>query len=107
MGQPAAGWALVALGAPMLAGPVRELRAELGLPRLGTRAAIFGEQDRTRWPAFHGYSPAVLPRPADWRPGLEVVGYWWPPRPAGWSPPPDLDIFINKGPPRYSSGSAA
>ena len=98
-GNRAAGWALVAMGAPTLAGPVRELRAELGLPRLGTRAAIFGEQDKARWPAFHGYSPAVLPRPADWRPGLEVVGYWWPPRPAGWSPPEDLDAFISKGPP--------
>jgi sterol 3beta-glucosyltransferase len=98
-GNRAAGSALIALGAPMLAGPVRELRAELGLPRLGTRAAIFGDQDRARWPGFHGYSPAVLPRPADWRPGLEVVGYWWPPRPAGWSPPQDLHIFINKGPP--------
>ena len=41
-GNRAAGSALIALGAPMLAGPVRELRAELGLPRLGTRAAIFG-----------------------------------------------------------------
>jgi sterol 3beta-glucosyltransferase len=98
-GNRAAGQALIALGAPMLAGPVRELRAELGLPRLGTRAAIFGDQDRARWPGFHGYSPAVLPRPADWRPGLEVVGYWWPPRPAGWSPPQELDIFLNKGPP--------
>ena len=98
-GNRTAGWALVAMGAPALAGPVRELRAELGLPRLGTRAAIFGEQDRARWPAFHGYSPAVLPRPADWRPGLEVVGYWWPPRPTGWSPSEDLDAFISKGPP--------
>ncbi|MGH3409714.1 MAG: glycosyltransferase, partial [Streptosporangiaceae bacterium] len=98
-GNRAAGQALIALGAPLLAGPVRELRAELGLPRLGTRAAIFGDQDRARWPGFHGYSPAVLPRPADWRPGLEVVGYWWPPRPAGWSPPQDLTIFLNKGPP--------
>jgi sterol 3beta-glucosyltransferase len=98
-GNRAAGWALIALGAPALAGPVRELRAELGLPRLGTRAAIFGEQDRARWPAYHGYSPAVLPRPADWRPGLEVAGYWWPPRPEGWRPPEDLDRFIGQGPP--------
>ena len=92
-GNRAAGQALIALGAPMLAGPVRELRAELGLPRLGTRAAIFGDQDRARWPGFHGYSPAVLPRPADWRPGLEVVGYWWPPRQAGLEPGRRTSIF--------------
>jgi len=99
LGNRAAGQALVVLGAPALAGPIRELRADLGLPRLGTREAIFGQQDAARWPAFHGFSPAVVPRPADWRDGLEVVGYWWPERPAGWSPPADLENFLSAGPP--------
>jgi UDP:flavonoid glycosyltransferase YjiC (YdhE family) len=99
LGNRAAGQALVVLGAPALGGPVRELRAELGLPRLGTREAVFGQQDAGRWPGFCGFSPAVVPRPADWRAGLEVVGYWWPERPAGWSPPADLENFLNAGPP--------
>jgi sterol 3beta-glucosyltransferase len=99
LGNRAAGQALVVLGAPALAGPVRELRAELGLPRLGTREAVFGQQDTEHWPGFCGFSPAVVPRPADWRPGLEVVGYWWPERPAGWSPPADLENFLNAGSP--------
>jgi hypothetical protein len=43
--------------------------------------------------------PAVVPPPADWRDGLEVVGYWWPARPTGWSPPADLENFLNAGPP--------
>jgi sterol 3beta-glucosyltransferase len=99
LGNRAAGNALVAMGAPALAGPVKELRAELGLPRLGTREAIFGSQHARHWPGFCGFSPAVVPRPADWRDGLEVAGYWWPERPAGWSPPADLQHFLDIGPP--------
>jgi sterol 3beta-glucosyltransferase len=99
LGNRAAGKALVVMGAPALAGPVKELRADLGLPRLGTREAVFGRQDAERWPGFCGFSPAVVPRPADWREGLEVVGYWWPERPAAWSPPADLEDFLNAGPP--------
>ena len=98
-GNRAAGNALVAMGAPALAGPVKELRAELGLPRLGTREAIFGNQHARHWPGFCGFSPAVVPRPADWRDGLEVAGYWWPERPAGWEPPADLENFLDIGPP--------
>jgi len=97
VGNRAAGRALVAVGTPALAGPVKELRAELGLPRLGNRDAVFGRQDAARWPVFHGFSPAVVPRPADWREGLEVVGYWWPERPPGWSPPADLESFLDAG----------
>lgn len=98
-GNLAAGKALVVMGAPALAAPVRELRANLGLPRLRTREAIFRRQDAERWPGFCGFSPAVVPRPADWRDGLEVVGYWWPERPAAWSPPADLENFLTAGPP--------
>ena len=98
-GNRAAGQALVIMGAPALAGPVKELRAELGLPRLGTRETIFGRQHAERWPGFCGISPAVVPRPADWREGLEVTGYWWPARPAGWRPPAELENFLNAGPP--------
>ncbi len=98
-GNLAAGQALVALGAPALAGPVRELRAELGLPRLSARQAVFGEQDASRWPVYHGFSPSVVPRPADWRPGIEVAGYWWPVSPQAWSPPATLDEFLAEGAP--------
>jgi sterol 3beta-glucosyltransferase len=98
-GNRAAGQALVLVGSPVLAGPVKELRAELGLPKLGTYQAIFGAQAAARWPAFHGFSPAVVPRPADWREGLEVTGYWWPPVPADWRPPAELESFLAEGPP--------
>jgi sterol 3beta-glucosyltransferase len=104
VGNLAAGKALVALGAPVLAGPVRELRAELGLPKTSARAAVMGEMDAAGWLAFHGFSPCVVPRPADWRPGLEVTGYWWPAGPADWTPPPELEEFLAAGPPPIFAG---
>lgn len=99
LGNRIAGQALVTLGSPILAGPVKDLRSGLGLPRLGTRRAVFGQQDAAHWPAFHGFSPEVVPRPADWRDGLEVIGYWWPPRLPAWHPPADLKHFLASGPP--------
>jgi sterol 3beta-glucosyltransferase len=34
--------------------------------------------------------------PARLRPAL--AGYWWPPTPAGWQPPPELTQFLDDGP---------
>jgi sterol 3beta-glucosyltransferase len=98
-GNLAAGQVLVALGSPMLGGPVGDLRAELGLPRISRREAVFGQQDAVRWPVFHGFSPSVVPRPADWRAGIEVAGYWWPASPTAWQPPAALEEFLAAGPP--------
>jgi sterol 3beta-glucosyltransferase len=82
----------------LYAGPVRRLRRRLGLPRESVRT-LRARQDGGRYPTFHGFSTAVVPRPGDWRPQLEVVGYWWPRRPAGWAPPDDLVDFLAAGPP--------
>ena len=67
-GNLAAGHALVLLGAPALAGPVRELRVGLGLPRLSSRQAIYG---RMNDPILAG-----LPRlqPAPWCRGPPTGG---------------------------------
>ena len=51
------------------------------------------------WPILYGYSPSVLPRPVDWRPGIEVTGYWWPARPTDWQPSRELEAFLDDGPP--------
>jgi UDP:flavonoid glycosyltransferase YjiC (YdhE family) len=73
------------------------VRAELGLPPQSHRARARRQRDQ-HWPVLHGYSAHVLPRPADWRPGLDVVGYWPASQPAGWTPPPDLVDFLDAGP---------
>ena len=82
----------------LYAGPVHALRRRLGLPRESIRA-LRARQNGAGHPTFHGFSPAVVPRPGDWRPQLEVVGYWWPRRPPAWTPPPTLTAFLAAGPP--------
>jgi sterol 3beta-glucosyltransferase len=90
----AAGYASQAL----YAGPVRTLRRRLGLAAESIRT-LRTRQDGGAHPTFHGFSTAVVPRPGDWRPQLEVVGYWWPERPIGWTPPAELVDFLAAGPP--------
>lgn len=78
--------------------PAKRLRAELGLPAVTPRA-LRRRQAAEAWPIACGFSPAVVAQPADWRPGIEVVGYWWPIAPAGWQPPAELTDFLAAGPP--------
>lgn len=76
---------------------MRRLRAAYGLPRAGPVAARRA-RERRAWPVFHGYSPRVVPRPGDWRAGLDVTGYWWPYDGEDRLPSPLLD-FLDAGPP--------
>lgn len=41
----------------------------------------------------------MVPRPPDWREGIDVASYWWPEHPADWKPPEDLERFLAAGPP--------
>ncbi|KXP01472.1 glycosyltransferase [Tsukamurella pseudospumae] len=82
----------------MYGGVVAELRRDLGLPKRSARA-LRHDRSHAQWPILCGWSPSVLPRPADWRPGIEVVGSWWSPTPRNWSPSPDLEAFLADGPP--------
>ncbi|MGI5270277.1 glycosyltransferase [Nonomuraea sp. CA-218870] len=82
---------------PVLVGLSTKMRARLGLPPTTPRT-LYRRRESTRWPVFHGVSPLVVPRPADWRPGLEITGYWWPLRPRGWQPDPVLRDFLTSGP---------
>ena len=58
-------------------GVIADFRRQLGLPRTSARR-LRRRRTAAQWPVLHGYSPMVAPRPSDWRPGLEVTGYWWP-----------------------------
>jgi hypothetical protein len=58
-------------------------------------------------PILYGYSPTVLPRPAEWQSGLEVVGFWWPARPTDWQPPAELVRFLDHGPAPVPQASVA
>jgi UDP:flavonoid glycosyltransferase YjiC (YdhE family) len=84
-----------------------DLRKTLGLPATTVRA-LREQRAMRRWPLLHGFSPVVVPRPADWPDAVEVAGYWWPERPSDWRPPADLVDFLAAGPPPVflSFGSA-
>jgi UDP:flavonoid glycosyltransferase YjiC (YdhE family) len=74
----------------------RKVRRRLGLPPRSLRAQR-RERERRHWPVLHGHSPLVVPRPRDWRAGLEVAAYWWP-RVPGRQLPIRLRDFIAAGP---------
>ncbi len=64
----------------------------------------FAVQDRPPPPALFGFSPLVVPPPADWssdegRQRVHVTGYWHLPPADDWVPPPDLLAFLEDGPP--------
>ncbi|HEX4221743.1 MAG TPA: glycosyltransferase [Pseudonocardiaceae bacterium] len=86
------------LGERIFLPQINDLRRDLGLPPTTVRA-IHREQHERRWPILHGFSQHVVPRPSDWRPGLELTGYWWPHPQSSWTPPDDLLDFLAAGPP--------
>ncbi|WP_328305817.1 glycosyltransferase [Actinomycetospora sp. NBC_00405] len=102
-----AGRAVFAGMSPILAPAIRHIRSTLGLAPRSFRRAVRAH-DRARWPVRYGVSPLVVPRPHDWRPGLEMAGYFWPHHGA-WTPPTTLREFLDAGPPpvAVSFGSMA
>jgi sterol 3beta-glucosyltransferase len=53
-----------------------------------------------RYPTVYGFSPSVIPKPADWR-NTEIVGDWFLDA-SDWTPPADLVAFLQNGaPPVY------
>jgi len=69
----------------------------LGLPRLPFWGPSARQLERT--PLFYAYSPAVVPRPADWPDRIHVTGFWFSDPPPGWTPPSELVVFLESGPP--------
>ncbi|OZM79875.1 glycosyltransferase [Pseudonocardia sp. MH-G8] len=93
-----AGQLLQGAGSAPFARAIARTQDELGRPHRGP-GALLAEQAAQDWPVFYGFSPRVIPRPADWRPGIRVCGYFWPPVPKGWTPDPVLTEFLAAGPP--------
>jgi sterol 3beta-glucosyltransferase len=91
----AAGREVLARTGSLYADVLRTLRARLDLPAATAQAPSPPDD----WPICHGFSPAVVPRPADWPAAVRVAGYWWPARRPGWQPPDQLVDFLAAGPP--------
>lgn len=75
-----------------------ELRRSLQLPPVAA-SAMRRRQDQADWPVLHGFSTALVPRPSDWRAGLDVVGNWWPALGPAERLSADLEDFLRAGPP--------
>nr|WP_141584408.1 glycosyltransferase [Actinomadura sp. WMMA1423] len=97
-GNRAAARAMRVLGQAPFRSVVNGLRERLDLPPV-TPARFFRRLDEQGWPVEYGFSPTVVPRPADWPRGREVAGYWWPEPVPGWRPPEALREFLEDGPP--------
>jgi UDP:flavonoid glycosyltransferase YjiC (YdhE family) len=81
----------------MRRGDGKARREVLGM-RAVSPAGPFGWLDQHGQLVLYGYSPAVLPQPADWDDRSHVTGYWFLDAPAGWQPPADLLAFLESGP---------
>ncbi|WGW13766.1 glycosyltransferase [Saxibacter everestensis] len=89
---------LISAGKAPYDAPSARIRQALGLPKRA-RSASERIRRKANCPVLHGISPAIFPRPADWRSGLTMTGYWWPETEPGWQPPAVLLEFLADGPP--------
>lgn len=76
---------------------VAQLRHRLALPP-ASPSEVRRRQEQANWPILHGFSTALVPRPADWRPGLDVVGNWWPHHDPAERLPSEIEDFLSAGP---------
>jgi UDP:flavonoid glycosyltransferase YjiC (YdhE family) len=59
---------------------------------------------KQRYPTLYGYSPTVLPKPANWDERITVTGYWFLDQAENWEPPVQLEQFLANGKPPVSIG---
>jgi sterol 3beta-glucosyltransferase len=87
---------MISLSSASVRGLVNRWRKEqLGLGPLRDELKLHGRP----LPRLYGYSPAVVPTPADWDASSVATGYWFLDRPTGWAPPDSLRDFLSAGPP--------
>ncbi|MER7952642.1 glycosyltransferase [Streptomyces sp. NPDC096079] len=97
LGNRAAGQLTLRMTDRVYAPAVTRLRARLGLPAL-TPGQMRRRQNEARWPVFHGFSTALVPRPSDWESHLTVTGSWWPHTDPALPLPAELEAFLAAGP---------
>ncbi|MCR8578666.1 glycosyltransferase [Streptomyces sp. Isolate_219] len=82
----------------LYADAAREMRARLGLPP-ATPRTVRRRAEAAGRPVLYGFSEVLVPRPTDWRTGLDVVGNWWPWHAPDDRLPPVVEDFLAAGPP--------
>jgi sterol 3beta-glucosyltransferase len=76
---------------------VREMREKRGLPKQ-RRFDLLRDSAGRILPVLNAVSPSVLPAPRDWPDEAVMTGYWFS-NLGDWTPPADLEAFIEAGPP--------
>ncbi len=76
-------------------------RKVLGLPSASFSRPFHSDHSKGL-PTLYGFSPSVIPAPADWGNDTHVTGYWFLDLDDNWTPPSDLMDFLEAGsPPIY------
>lgn len=71
------------------------LRQKTGKPSgMSAKGPFYDLRDH---PILYGYSPSVLPHPADWPSHYHATGYWYLQAQKQWQPPADLLAFLETG----------
>lgn len=92
-------YAVVRAQRALFAKQLNQWREEaLGLKPVGRfgRAAYLNDAPI---PVLHAISETILPRPEDWPDHAYLTGYWFLEDQTGWVPSPDLQTFLDAGPP--------
>ena len=63
------------------------------------RGGLFKDSYGNNLPTLYNFSPIVSPRPRDWPQTAVVTGFWHLDDNSGWTPPPELQRFLDAGPP--------
>ena len=71
----------------------------LGLQPVRSNKQVLLPKGLESTPALHAYSESVVPRPADWPKTAVVTGYWRLDKEADYTPSPELQAFLDSGPP--------
>lgn len=73
-------------------------RRVLDLPPAPLRGPL-ARNSIKRQPILYGFSPVVIPKPAEWGEDQHVTGFWYLDSPVSWQPPDELLRFLEDGPP--------
>jgi len=57
----------------------------------------FNPRNHWQTPILYAFSPQVIPRPADWREGVHITGYWFSDHASTWKPDDRLVEFLEQG----------
>lgn len=91
-------FSLVELGYRAYNGAVNDFRRDsLGLAKAAGSPLALKTADGRPLLVLHCYSAHLSPRPTDWPDSAQITGYWFLDHKEDWSPPTELQAFLDDG----------